>query len=200
MAKTKTASKIKGSNIQTLYGSGLNVAPLRAARVARKKNIPHGSTEYYTLVAPAWNGELGYVSLEGGYLCFSASPVVVETHHLESLKELWKRIMDGAVHWHDNNPNFLQCKIIKFNLMLTDVTYSIQDNPSQAIKLNAIAKLTNEEAEILGLKELKAQQIIFSNPNMGVADQQLVKKVEDNMIALTAGNLADDIIKSKYSK
>jgi hypothetical protein len=149
--------------------------------------VARGGEEYLMLVVQRYSGEWAYVRVNQHCLDVISLPIVFSELDAGDLLELWKRVVvDNAIPWEDSvRPETL--RIVKYRCELQDVTLSLfGDDQSVAdfMRINAMAKLSDAEARLLGLTTLKAKQKMIHAPEFHRDDQNNLKSLTQSSASL----------------
>lgn len=141
--------------------------------------------EYYTFVVDLESGN-GYletrpvwVNVCGDTLnCCGSIPMLWRTKDLPKMHDVWRRaVIDGAIPWNDRGVRKETLRIVSYKLAVVDVTeVMIDDDERQHLReMSAVAKLSNEDAKLLGLDLLKAKQVLLSDSEFRHQDARLMR-------------------------
>lgn len=165
------------------HGGGL-VACSSSSRRSQRKAQPNGS--YLALVAMNGDGEWQFMYPCGDSLDNTPTPFVYEDHMAEDLLEIWKRaVLDGAIpmssYWRRET-----LRIVRFRMHAVDATGELFEDRGQQLeyqRLMAVAKLTDDEARLLGLDVLKAKQKLLHCPDNHPDDQKTLSRLsQENLV------------------
>lgn len=144
--------------------------------------------QYLTFVVQDTSGNWQMVRVNHHCLDTSYEGTVFEESLADEMLEMWKRVViDNAIPWEASvRPETM--RIIKYQTVAQDMTLSLfHDEPTakEFLKLNAVSKLSDDEARLLGLTHLKAKQRLLNNPDFQKDDARMLKELNLNAYNMT---------------
>ena len=152
--------------------------------------------EYLTFVVQRYDNQWMYVRVNSDHLDVCGFPLVFSLNQASEMLEIWKRVViDNAIPWEDNvKPDTL--RITSYKMELEDKTLSLFDNDEEVanfMRINAVAKLSDREAKILGLDALKAKQKMVYDPEFHNGDKATMNKLSKNSAIFTLDVALSDL-------
>lgn len=121
---------------------------------------------FYILAAPRGNGECAYPEVStDGLIIYNEPRQAFDEDDLPMLKQL---ILFTSVQrrvWVDETVDLASLFIYRIEMTVTKVNHVHDMEDEQYERMAAVAKLTNREAELLGVTQDKAMQIISEVPD-----------------------------------
>lgn len=192
--KKSIGTKLKLSNGkrpvsgQSVSVSGCNVKSLSSSQ--GNGSGPNGyqrvypNNEYLAFVAQNSYGQWRYVRVNQNSLDLFGTPYLFHPSNAEEMLEIWKRVViDNAIPFDETCLN-QTLKIIRYKMETVDLTEELIEKSGERealMKRSAVSKLTDAEAKMLGLENLKAQQLIFHNPDFDQDDVRTLKALHREM-------------------
>lgn len=196
--KLKRSGPYKVGKRRAAISSNSNKAyPISSNSYSNDEALAIKGNEYVALVVMRTNGNWGYVRFRRDDIDVMDTPTsVIPVHDSHMLVDLWKRIVQhGAIPWTDE-VLLDTLRIVKFKQSVTDVTFDLLgDQIDQIIRTNALSKLTDEEADALGVGHEKRKQAIMYDPNFNARDKKLLADLNNTAaiynLAVEMGELTD---------
>lgn len=192
--------KLSGTKVRKLPKLG-GPLPTRLATTAVSRHVHNVQTarlgvDYLTFVVQRYDNQWMYVRVNSDNLEVCGFPLVFSLNQASEMLEIWKRVViDNAIPWEDNvKPDTL--RITSYKMELEDKTLSLFDNDeeiSNFMKINAVSKLTDKEAKILGLDILKAKQKMIYDPEFHNGDKATMNKLSNNYSIFTLDVALSDL-------
>lgn len=152
--------------------------------------------EYLTFVVQNNYGNWKYVRVTTGYLDCVNNPHVYQHSDAPEMLELWKRVVvDRAIPWDDSiRPETL--RVARFTLQIEEATATLFENDAAVADFQrtmALAKLSDDEAKLLGLSQQKAKQKLFHDPAFGRSDQKLMESLSKSVAEVDLNDAFRDL-------
>jgi hypothetical protein len=150
--------------------------------------IPSIEHDYLTFIAQRADNEWAYVRVNQHCMDVLSTPIVFHHHHAEDMLELWKRVViDNAIPWEDHIQRDT-LRIISYKTRMTDETLSLMgddENIKDFLRTNAMSKLSDSEARILGLEVLKTKQKMMACGEFHRDDKVLMDRLQANSLMMS---------------
>src|SRR6478752_2769177 len=173
--------------------NGLNAVSSNSRSYSTRSGT--ANTDYFIIVVQQTDGLWQYINVTGGGVDTTYQPVVYDLTQKDTLLELWKRVvLDGAIPWGSTNVRPESMRIVRIRTNVTDAMGELFEDRNQMRefeRIKAVAKLSDDEARLLGLTSLKAKQIMLSNPDAHSDDVKLLAEVDAAAMSFTLTNLLE---------
>lgn len=144
--------------------------------------------DYLTFVVQRYDDEWMYVRVNQNNFDVCSYPTVFTLDRASEMLEIWKRVViDNAIPW-DDSVKTDTLRITSYKMELEDKTLSLFDNDEEIanfMRINAVSKLTDKEAKLLGLDVLKAKQKMVYDPEFHNGDKAIMNNLHNNSSVFT---------------
>ena len=144
--------------------------------------------EYLTFVVQRYDDQWMYARVNQNNFDVCGYPTVFTLDRASEMLEIWKRVViDDAIPW-DDSVKTDTLRITSYKMELEDKTLSLFDNDEEIanfMRINAVSKLTDKEAKILGLEALKAKQKMVHDPEFHNGDKAIMNNLHKNSAVFT---------------
>ena len=152
------------------------------------------SREYLCLVVQCNDGDWRYVRINSSDADVMNQPYLYDKADADKLMLFFKRaVVDQVIPW-DDPVRVETLRIVSYRMEIEDVTGSLfydEDDLVETMRMAALAKLSDDEAMMLGLGDQKAKQRLFENADYTPEDQALMKELERARIKLDSNRVIE---------
>jgi len=193
--KSNNARKLGRSSVQKLPRRISSLAgPMPTNTVITRGHPRHNVTsarlgvDYLTFVVQRYDDQWMYARVNQNSFDVCSYPTVFTLDRASEMLEIWKRVViDDAIPW-DDSVKTDTLRITSYKMELEDKTLSLFENDEEIanfMRINAVSKLTDKEAKLLGLDVLKAKQKMVYDPEFHNGDKAIMNNLHKNSEVFT---------------